>query len=95
MSTYPVILHRGIFCNRNLIDEAPLFSDEDQFDSQNHTLTAHFEDPPKLIFTKNESSLIVSVSLPKNASLDDPDQVQNALSKLYSRVKYYTNHSYS
>jgi len=94
VNTYPV-LHRGIFCNRNLTDEAPLFSEDDQFDSQNHTLTAHFEDPPRLVYTKNKPSLVVSVTLPKNATLEDPEEVENALFKLYTRVKYYSNHSYS
>ena len=90
MYTYPV-LHRGIFCNRNLTDEAPLFSEDPQFDSNNCTLTAHFEDPPVLVFTQIDPSFIVKITLRKNTSLEDPEQVQNALFKLYSRVKYYTN----
>jgi hypothetical protein len=92
VNTYPV-LHRGIFCNRNLTDEAPLFSEDPQFDSNNCTLTAHFEQPPKLKFTQIDPSLTVSISLPENSDLDDPKNVQSALSKLYSRVKYYTNSS--
>ena len=75
---------------RNLIDEAPLFSEDAEFDSDNRALTAHFEDLPKLVFTQNDLQLIVTVSLPQNSSLDDPESVQNALSKLYKRVKYYT-----
>ena len=94
MNTYPV-LHRGIFCNRNLTDEAPLFSEDAQFDSESCTLTAHFESPPKLIFTQNDLSLVVSITLPENATLDNPKQVENALSKLYYRVKYYTSNNYS
>lgn len=90
MNTYPV-LHRGIFCNRNLTDKAPLFSDDVEFDSDSCTLTAHFEDPPKLQFTDIESQLLVTVSLPKGATLDNPESVENTLSKLYTRVKYYTN----
>jgi hypothetical protein len=77
--------------NPNLIDEAPLFSEDDEFDSESCTLTAHFEDPPKLIFEDKSLSLIVSVSLPKGVTLADPEHVQSALSKLHSRVKYYTN----
>jgi hypothetical protein len=75
---------------RNLIDEAPLFSEDAQFDSNSCTLTAHFEDPPKLKFTDIELQLVVTVSLPKNTSLDDPQSVQSALHKLYSRAEYYT-----
>ena len=76
---------------RNLIDEAPLFADDTNFDSNSCTLTAHFEDPPKLKFTDIESQLLVTVALPKNTTLDDPESVQSALLKLYSRVKYYTS----
>jgi len=79
----------------NLIDEAPLFSEDDEFNSKNYTLTAHFEDPPKLIFKNKCLSLIVSVSLPQDATLEDPEHVQNALSKLYKRAKYYTNSSFA
>jgi hypothetical protein len=93
VNTYPVVLHRGIFCNQNLIDEAPLFSEDDQFGSESCTLTAHFESPPKLTFTKNDLSLVVSISLPKNATFEDPEQVENALSKLYYRVKYCTSNN--
>ena len=92
MDTYPVS-HRGISCNRNLIDEAPLFSDDANFDSKNHTLTAHFEHPPKLKFKNNQSYLVVIVSLPEGAMLDDPEHVKNALPKPYRRVKYYRNSS--
>jgi hypothetical protein len=77
--------------NPNLIDEAPLFSEDAQFDSDNCTLTAHFEDPSQLVFTQIDPSFIVKITVRENASLDDPEQVQNALLKLYSRVKYYTN----
>jgi hypothetical protein len=35
--------------------------------------------------------LVVSVSLPKGATLEDPEHVRNALSKLYSRVVYYSS----
>jgi hypothetical protein len=90
VDTYPVA-HRGIFCNRNLIDEAPLFSDDVEFDSKNYTLIARFEDPPKFIYKNNRAELIVTVSLPQNASLEDPNHVRNALLKPYTRVKYYTN----
>jgi hypothetical protein len=76
--------------DKNLIDEAPLFSEDVEFDSDNCTLMAHFGDPPKLVFTKNDPQLIVSVSLPKGTSLYDPQSVQSALLKLYQRVKYYT-----
>jgi hypothetical protein len=77
--------------DHNLIDEAPHFADDTNLDSNSCTLTAHFEDPPKLKFTDIRASLIVTVALPKDSTLDDPQSVQNALSKLYSRVKYYTN----
>jgi hypothetical protein len=62
-----------------------------QFDNENYTLTAHFEDPPKFIFKNNRSSLVVTVSLPEGVTLEDPEHVENALLKLYKRVKYYTN----
>jgi hypothetical protein len=76
--------------DKNLIDEAPLFSEDVEFDSDNCALTAHFEDPPKLVFTKSDPYLTVSISLPKNSTLDDPESVRIALDKLYRRVKYYT-----
>jgi hypothetical protein len=77
--------------DKNLIDEAPLFSDDAEFDSENHILTAHFDDPPKLKYTSQKLQLVISVSLPKHATLDDPLHVENALSKLYKRVKYYSS----
>jgi hypothetical protein len=80
-----------LFCNRNLTDEAPLFSEDPNFDSKIHTLTANFGHPSTLKFTNNESFFIVTIALPEGATLDDPEQVENALHKLYSRVKYYTN----
>jgi hypothetical protein len=85
----PSIPHRK---NLNLIDEAPLFCDDVEFDSENYTLTAHFDTPHKLVFTKIKSELTVSISLPKGATLENPEHVENALSKLYRRVKYYTNY---
>ena len=81
--------------NPNLIDEAPLFSEDPQFDSENCTLTAHFGPPAKLVFRQNDPSFTVSITLPENATLYDPEHVQNALSKLYRRVKYYTNSSHT
>ena len=75
----------------NLVDEAPFFSTDTDFDSTDHTLIAEFGPPPKFIFKNKPAQLVVSVSLPKNATLDDPEIVQNVILKLYTRVKYYTN----
>jgi len=83
----PSLPHRK---DPNLIDEAPLFSEDAEFDSDNCALTAHFEYPPRLNFIQSDPYLVVSISLPENSSLDDPESVQIALSKLYKRVKYYT-----
>ena len=92
MDTFPVS-YRRIFCNRNLTDEAPLYSKDVEFDSTDHTLVAHFGDPQKFIFKNKLAELVVSVSLPKGMTLKDPKHVESALSKLYQRVKYYQNSS--
>jgi hypothetical protein len=75
---------------RNLIDEAPLFSEDTEFDSSDDILTAHFDDPPTFKYSSRRSQLVVTISLPQGTTLEDPQSVQNALSKLYRRVKYYT-----
>ena len=75
------------------VSESPPFSRYTDFDSTNHTLTAHFGDPPKLKFMNNRSFFVVTVSRPQGATLDDPEHVKNALLKLYRRVKYYTRSS--
>ena len=67
------------------------FSEDDEVDSKNYTLIAHLEDPPKFFYKNKRAELIVTVTLPQNASLEDPKHVQNALLKLYTRVAYYTN----
>jgi hypothetical protein len=77
--------------DKNLIDEAPLFSKDVEFNSTDHTLVAHFGDPPKFIFKNYLAQLIVSVSLPESMTLENPEHVQNAIYKLYMRVKYYQN----
>ena len=78
---------------RNFIDEAPFFSADVEFNSTDYTLNAEFGPPPKFIFKNKPAQLVVSVSLPKNATLEDPESVRNALLKLYQRVKYYSNSS--
>jgi hypothetical protein len=76
---------------QNLIDEAPIFSEDVNFDSTDCVLTAEFGPPAKFIFKNKSRQLVVSVSLPKGVTLQNPEHVQNALSKLYTRVKYYTS----
>ena len=71
----------------------PLFLEDSDFDSTDCTLVAHFGDPQKFIFKNKMMELVVSVSLPKGMTLENPEHVYNALSKLYSRVKYYQNNS--
>ena len=73
----------------NFIDEAPFFAEDVEFNSTDHTLVADFGTPHKFIFKNYLAHLAVSVSLPKGMTLENPEHVQNALSKLYSRVKYY------
>ena len=69
-----------------------LLKDTD-FDSTDHTLIAHFGDPHRFIFKNYLAQLVVSVSLPEDATLEDPKHVGNVIYKLYSRVKLYQNHS--
>ena len=67
----------------------PIFLEDIDFDSTDCTLVAHFGDPQKFIFKNKMMELVVSVSLPKDMTVENPEHVYNALLMLYSRVKYY------
>ena len=71
----------------------PLFLEDIDFDSTDCTLVAYFGDPQKFIFKNNKMELVVTVSVPKGVTLEDGEYLYNAISKLYSRVKYYQNNS--
>lgn len=75
--------------DKNLIDEAPFFCEDIDFNSAEHTLIAKLEDPPKFIYKNNLAQLTISVSLPKGVTLENPDHVRNALLTLYTRIKYH------
>jgi hypothetical protein len=75
--------------DRNLIGEPPLFSQDIDFDSTDHTLLARLEDPLKFIFKNKLTGLVVSITLSKGVTLEDGEYLYNAISKLYSRVKFY------
>ena len=77
----------------NLIDEAPFFSKDVDFNSTDHTLQCHLETPPKFIFKNYLTGLVVSVALQKGVTLEDGEYLYNAISKLYSRVIYYQHNS--
>ena len=60
-------------CNRTLIDEAPLFSEDPNFDIKTHSLTAQFGHPPTLKFANNTSffwSLFLCPKTPRWTSLN-------------------------
>ena len=76
---------------RNLIDEAPPFSEDINFNSADHILIAEFGPPARFIYRHLKSELLISVNLPQGVTLENPEHVKNALYKLYSRVAYYTN----
>jgi hypothetical protein len=58
------ITPRDIFCNRNLINEAPFFNEDIDFESTDHELIVDLGTPHKSIFKNYLAQLVVSVSSP-------------------------------
>jgi hypothetical protein len=54
-----------------------------------HASIVELGDPPRFIFIYNLASFYFYISLPKGATLEDPEAVQKAIDKLYKRAKFY------